>query len=134
MVDYSKIVKEILDKDEGSKLMSKVLDYSNMTAEEFRVASEKVLEQMASVEQEVRSLEEEKKRRASAQVSGLVQEAYNKLHEAEKIANEYGIVFSFSPAYGMGGTYYPPRNDDYNDSDDWYDSDEQGWVSSSEQC
>ena len=30
--------------------MDKVLDYSNMTAEEFRSASEKVLKQMAAVE------------------------------------------------------------------------------------
>lgn len=113
--------------------MDKVLDYSNMTSEEFRLVTEKILKQMAAADEEARAQKESQKKRAAEQVSELVQEAYNKLNEAQKIAKEYGIVFSFSPAYGMGGTYYPPRDDDYNDSDEWYGSDE-GWVSSSADC
>ena len=53
--------------------MDKVLDYSNMTAEEFRSASEKVLKQMAAVEEEARSAiaEYRMKKRATAQISEL---------------------------------------------------------------
>ena len=50
--------------------------------------------------------------------------------EAEKIADEYGVQFSFSLEYGMGGTYYPTST---NDDRDWDESNE-GWVSSSNSC
>ena len=50
--------------------------------------------------------------------------------EAEKIADEYCVQFSFSLEYGMGGTYYPTST---NDDRDWDESNE-GWVSSSNSC
>ena len=45
---------------------------------------------------------------APAKIAALIKEAEAKIAEAEKIAEESGIDFSWSgPAYGMGGSYTP---------------------------
>lgn len=58
--------------------------------------------------------------------------------ECVKIANKYGVDFSFNPsgAYGMGGWYTAPKKsgeveEDEDEDDSWYES---GWQSSSSSC
>ncbi len=68
---------------------------------------------------------------ANDKIGALISEAEAKISEAEKIANEAGVTFSFSVAYGMGGTYFPPKIKE--DDEEWEPSDT-GWVSSSAQC
>lgn len=75
---------------------------------------------------------------SEAEASKLISEktaaAYAAINEAEAIADEYGVDFSFSVSYGMGGYYSPkPKNDDYNDSS-CYGEDSYGWNSSSAYC
>ena len=54
--------------------------------------------------------------------------AYAAIAEAEKIAVEYGIEFTFDVAYGMGGTFFP-------EGDSYYTSDKDPvWVASSHMC
>lgn len=45
------------------------------------------------------------KQEAYAKISALTAEAKAKVKEAERIADEHGVDFSFSVSYGMGGTY-----------------------------
>jgi hypothetical protein len=65
-------------------------------------------------------------------ISQKVADLTASLRECEKLADEAGICFSFSPIYGMGGTYYPTK-DNRGQSGDWMPSSE-GWQSSSENC
>lgn len=74
---------------------------------------------------------------ANKQIAERIAAAEQLISEAESIADDSNLEFSFGLSYGMGGTYYPNRDkDDWNSSDQpWYDSDYSGrWVSSSEQC
>lgn len=68
---------------------------------------------------------------ANEKIEALLREARVKISEAEAIADETGETFNFDLAYGMGGSYYPEK---YVESNDWMDSDDTGWVSSSAQC
>lgn len=75
-------------------------------------------------------------------ISEKLKQARDLITECEEIADEADVIFSFDVAYGMGGTYHPPKkkaerpadaDDDWEDSD-WESSDEDGWVSSSANC
>jgi hypothetical protein len=66
------------------------------------------------------------KEKAVAKIAELVQQAYDALNEAESVADEHKLDFSFSPAYGMGGTYYPAGHE--------YKWVEEGWNPSSQSC
>lgn len=71
---------------------------------------------------------------ASAQIANLIRSAEAKISEAEKIADEYGVSFSWDgPSYGMGGWYTgKSEKPEWADSD-WEASDE-GWSASSQSC
>jgi hypothetical protein len=48
---------------------------------------------------------------AAAKIKELLDKAHDAIHEAEKIADESGVDFSFNVSWGMGGRYYPnPAN------------------------
>lgn len=72
---------------------------------------------------------------ATAEVARLVEQAYAALREATRIADESGVVFSFGPEYGMGGTYYPDTDysEEWEQSAEWSSSNS-GWVASSAEC
>ena len=61
--------------------------------------------------------------KAEEKLKKLVQDAYEAIRTAERVADDNGLVFFFILAYGMGGTYYP----------EGYDV-ETGWHSSSASC
>ena len=42
---------------------------------------------------------------AAQKLSALVQEVYEKLQEAQNVADEHGLNFSLDVEYGMGGYY-----------------------------
>ncbi len=65
------------------------------------------------------------KAEAKTKIDELVKEAYAKITEAEELSEQSGLEFYFSPAYGMGGTYYPENNA-------WEVS--PGWSASSQSC
>ena len=73
---------------------------------------------------------------AVAEIQRLTQEAQTLITQAEQLADEYGIPFTFSVAYGMGGTYIPAPSDkeDWNRSDCYEDEENYGWVSSTSDC
>lgn len=54
-------------------------------------------------------------------VKEAVSAAYEALQEAERIADETGEVFSFSPVYGMGG-FYDPEEENEDTGNNWYPS------------
>jgi hypothetical protein len=66
------------------------------------------------------------KEEAVARISVLVGAAHENISEAENLADEFGLDFSFDLAYGMGGTYYGEGHD--------YEWVEHGWNSSSQSC
>ena len=74
------------------------------------------------------------RKEATAEIARKVEEAYKALGEASKLADEFGLSFSFGPSYGMGGTYYgQTKPEDAHDG--WESSSsEEGWISSSSQC
>ncbi len=61
------------------------------------------------------------------QIQKLCAEALEKVREAEKLATEHKLTFSFDVAYGMGGTFYGDETmrDEYK---------EDGWYASSHSC
>lgn len=61
------------------------------------------------------------KAEAAKKIDQLVKDAYKSINEAEVIATEHNLEFSFGVAYGMGG-HFTQGSDDYM------------WVSSSEGC
>lgn len=72
------------------------------------------------------------KEEANAKIKELTDEAMKKVREAQKIADETNVCFSFSVAYGMGGWYDPENKRDnayYEDEDN-----EAGWNPSSQSC
>lgn len=60
-------------------------------------------------------MNEEKMKQGQALLSQKVNEAYDALTEAQQIADEHGLSFSFSPEYGMGG-YYDGEDAEWNPS------------------
>lgn len=69
------------------------------------------------------------KEKAAAAIADKVNQAEKLISEAEKLADEHGLEFDFSPAYGMGGEYIgkgSPRL-----ASGW---NEQGWNPSSQSC
>ncbi len=54
-------------------------------------------------------------------VKEAVAAAYEALNEAERLADETGEGFSFSPCYGMGG-FYDPEEEDEDTGSHWYPS------------
>ena len=73
------------------------------------------------------------KREALKKINEKTNEADKLIEEATEIADQYGISFSFSVAYGMGGVYHPKKQQDNWETSSFEDDDE-GWVSSSEMC
>ena len=75
-------------------------------------------------------------KKASQKISELVAGAYDSLSEAQELADEYGLMFSFEPAYGMGGWYTGKGNPDWSESDaDNSGDNESGyWMASSQSC
>ena len=80
---------------------------------------------------------------SSKKIADKLAEIQRLLNEAQQIADENGVSFSWGgPAYGMGGSYHP--KEDWNDSgcseNDWNDSGcsgddgEYGWMPSSQSC
>lgn len=63
-------------------------------------------------------VDEKKRETALKNMANFVAQAKVNLEAAQAIADEWGVDFSFSPAYGMGGTYYGNS----------------GWNSSSQNC
>lgn len=102
-----------------------------------------ILEQIAELEATravlQAKLDEENKaeraKNAAANISKLVEEAYAAIRSAEVLADEFGLDFSFSLEYGMGGTYQGKgsNNDEWNNSS-CYGEDNYGWNSSSSNC
>lgn len=69
---------------------------------------------------------------ANKKISELVEQSLACLREACSIVDqypEYGLSFSFDPAYGMGGSY----DGGFNDSEELYGV-ENGWHPSSMSC
>lgn len=60
----------------------------------------------------------DERQEAMKRIEALKAEAETALREAQAIANEHNIIFSWDWSYGMGGSYHP----------------DEGWISSSEQC
>lgn len=85
------------------------------TADQIKAEIAALQKQLDAIEKD----ETEKKLMgAHAKIAALVLDAEDSLREATKIADEFGINFSWDgPSYGMGG---------------WYDSGE--WNSSSANC
>ena len=67
---------------------------------------------------------------ADKQITDLLSQARSLITQAENIADENGITFTFSLEYGMGGTYYPHGRE----NDHEWESSFEGWISSSSQC
>ncbi len=75
---------------------------------------------------------EAEKEDAPRLISELVDAAYAKIAEAEKIADRTGTSFRFSLEYGMGGEYRPAGSKDWTNS---YEERTVGsWSSSSSDC
>lgn len=71
---------------------------------------------------------------ATQKISDLVKQARDLISQAEALADNHGLCFSWDLEYGMGGTYYG-EGWDSSTSCEWENSDsENGWVSSSSQC
>lgn len=81
---------------------------------------------------------EEQINEAYKKISILTKEAYQKIEEAEKIADEFGVDFSFGIAPGMGGCY-EPKGSKISKYDYGYDPEnplrlEGKWCPSSHSC
>lgn len=77
-------------------------------------------------------MSDESKRVANNKIAQCLELAKRSIAEAEKIADENQITFSWSLSYGMGGTYYPKGWNDSGCSDE--DDLEGRWRSSSSMC
>lgn len=73
---------------------------------------------------------------AIEEIAQKTQAAEALIREATVIADKAGISFYFSVERGMGGTYWPKLSEEESKSDEngYYNSDFQGWQSSSEDC
>lgn len=70
-------------------------------------------------------------RQANELIAIYVKEAMESLEKAKVIADKYGVSFTFSPAYGMGGNYMGKNATDWDSSDC---SDSGTWYPSSQSC
>ena len=70
---------------------------------------------------------------AVAKIAELTKAAMQNIKEAEKLAEEHKVEFSFGVAYGMGGHYYPISAKSTDEKKHNYEND-YGWVSSSSNC
>ena len=103
-----------------------------------------ILEKLAALEAERVALQAEleaenkaeRAKTAAADIAKHVDAAYASIAAAEALADEFGIDFSFSVGYGMGGTYRSKNGnkDDWNSSSSCWGEDDGGWVSSSSDC
>jgi hypothetical protein len=64
----------------------------------------------------------------SKEIQVKLAEAMKLIREAQALADQYKLSFSFDVSYGMGGTYYG----DPAERDEDYSSD--GWLASSNSC
>lgn len=72
------------------------------------------------------------KSEAESKIADLIREADEKIREAEKLADEHGLQFSWDgPSYGMGG-WYTPNHPDWESSNCY--GEETGWMASSHSC
>ncbi len=61
-------------------------------------------------------------------------EIYRLISECKELATENNVEFTLDVAYGMGGTYYPPKLlEKYNFRDADYRIHD-GWMSSTNSC
>ena len=75
------------------------------------------------------------KKEAQGKIAEQIKIAQDALAEAQRIANEAKVSFSWEgPSYGMGGYYEGDPEDRY--IQDWQDSDadDAGWSASSQSC
>lgn len=116
-----------MEKDKDKKLKKEELLKQKNELKKSLIALENKLKGLKPSDAEIKEAEE--------RISKLTNEAEEKIREAEKIADEFGLEINFSVAYGMGGTYYPKKNswDESFDSDNSDDS-EGEWRSSSSSC
>lgn len=98
---------------------------ADLAAEVIRRQEEKLAAE-EKTKAEAKRTKEAKQKEALAQIEVEVEKAYAALRAAEKLADEAGVSFHFSPAYGMGGAYYG------KDSEEGYG--DTGWSSSSQNC
>lgn len=70
------------------------------------------------------------KQEANKLLAAKVAEFEKCLAEAEAIADEHGLEFHIEPCYGAGA-YYTGKT---KTEDEWQESDEGGWTSSSQSC
>lgn len=77
------------------------------------------------------------KTEAVKELDKLKAEALNKIREMESLADEHGLSFYFSVAYGMGGWYYSEtayRKEFGYDDHEAVGSEDIGWQPSSMSC
>lgn len=74
------------------------------------------------------------KQQALTEINEKIEQAQRLIEEAQKIADKAGVGFSWDgPGYGMGG-YYTPEKGPNRWLEEWEESDEGGWASSSTSC
>lgn len=67
-------------------------------------------------------------RKIYLQIEILIEEAKEKIKEAQRLADENDLKFSYDFGFGINGTYYGSKEDDWNSSNS------QEWTSSSAHC
>lgn len=73
--------------------------------------------------------DQDTRREATGKIAEQLKIANEALKEAQRIADDAGVSFSWDgPTYGMGG-YYTPN---FEESDNYYE--ESGWNASSQSC
>jgi hypothetical protein len=70
------------------------------------------------------------KEEANAKISEHLAAAYASINEAETLAVEHGLSFSFEVAYGMGGSFSGSEYGQPGEFGDEFD----GWYASSQSC
>lgn len=78
----------------------------------------------------IETLLADKSKTPKERISTLTSLAYAAIAEAEVIAQEHSLSFSFDLAYGMGGTYGEP----WDASSDEEGNVEYTWMASSQSC
>ena len=80
-------------------------------------------------------MSDQDKKIAQGKIAEQIKIAEAALNEAQRLANEAKVSFSWEgPSYGMGGHYEGDPEDRY--IQDWQDSDDvnAGWSASSQSC
>ena len=81
----------------------------------------------------IEGITEEEHKQAVGELAEAVNKFEEALSEAESIANKFGLDFSISPAYAMGGRFYGAGDEDEDKTDEYGDP-EFGWSASSNSC